>query len=113
MGRKARYPTPEKARADFEEGVELAREKWVTRAKEGADDYQTWYAGFAATVYPIIATLPPKTEDPVKNWLARGARIVTALKALSRRYRATKLETVAREARALAERAAPLITVRG
>jgi homoserine dehydrogenase len=109
MGRKARYPSPEKARSSFESGVEMAREKWVTRAKEGAEDYQVWFAGFAATVYPIIATLPEPTADPTRNWLMRGAPVVAALKRLSARYRKAKLEEVAREARALAEKAAPLV----
>jgi hypothetical protein len=101
-----RYPTPEEARRRFEEGVELAKEKWVSRAREGATAYETWFTGFANTVYSLVATLPSKegkTTDTIVD--ERVKPVVKAIKNLSRSYREAKLKE-------LVKKVAPAVTVR-
>jgi len=92
-----KYPSPSEARRNFETGVELAKEKWVRKAKAGAKDYETWYTGFANEIYPIIATLPERTGDINENIDNRCKPIANAIHRLSLTYRATKLEELARK----------------
>jgi hypothetical protein len=97
MARKPKYPTPEEARARFESGVEAAREKYVMRAKEGADDFELWFAGFASKVYPLIATLPdPEGLTIEERYLKRGAPVGKTIHTLSLAYRKAKRERVAK-----------------
>jgi len=101
-----KYPTPTEARSRFEEGVELAKEKWVSRARAGATGYETWFTGFANTIYSLVATLPSKegkTTDTIVD--ERVKPVAKAIKGLSKSYKDAKL-------RELAKKAAPLVVVR-
>jgi len=99
MARRAKYPTPEEARRRFESGVESAREKYVSRAREGADDYQLWFSGFAAKIYPLIATLPDPEGMSIKDkYLSRAAPVGEAIHKLSLTYRKAKRESIAKVA---------------
>jgi len=103
MPRKPKYPTPEEARRRFETGVEAAREKYVSRAREGADNYQLWFAGFAAKVYPVVAGLPDPEGLSIRDkYVLRGAPVGEAIHRLSLAYRKAKSkraeEIAAREA---------------
>ncbi|MEM4067265.1 MAG: hypothetical protein QXV17_10460 [Candidatus Micrarchaeaceae archaeon] len=94
----AKYPSPDVARRRFETGVEQAREKWALRAREGATDYQTWFTGFANTIYPIVASLPSKEGKTLETIVAeRVTPIARAVKNLSTTYRASKLSEIARK----------------
>jgi len=99
-----KYPSPREAVENFNIGVETSKEKWAAKAKKGAPRYETWYAGFASVVYPIIAALPEKTADPVENWVNRGAPVVEAIKRLSKSYKAAKLEQISKTAKEAAAR---------
>jgi len=101
MGKK--YPSPEEARRRFESGVELAPEKWKTRTLEGADDYETWFAGFAAGVYPVVASLPdPKTLPTIKDRVEkRVVPVAEKIHKLSQAYRKAKLREIVEKAKAL------------
>ena len=101
-----RYPTPSEARRRFEEGVELAKEKWVSRARAGAIGYETWFTGFANTIYSLVATLPSKegkTTDTIID--ERVKPVAKAIKNLSKSYKEAKL-------RELVKRVAPIAVVR-
>jgi len=103
----AKYPSPSEARSNFEIGVEAARDKWVARARAGATAYETWFTGFANTVYPIIATLPSKEAagaTAAERYAKRGAPVAEAIRKLSQSYKAAKL-------REIAKAAAPLVKV--
>ena len=99
MGKK--YPTPSEARRNFEQGVELAKEKWAKRAKGGAKDYELWYTGFANEIYPLIATLPERTGDINENIDNRCKPVANAIHRLSVSYQSTKLEELARKVAAV------------
>jgi len=92
-----RYPTPEEAKERFVSGVQLSKEKWVERAIGGADDYLTWFTGFASRIYPLIAGLPEKTGDVKANVINRSAPVASAIHSLSVAYRRTKLAELARK----------------
>jgi len=105
MARKPKYPTPEEARRRFESGVEAAREKYVSRAREGADNFELWFAGFASNIYPLIAGLPdPEGLTIEEKYLRRGAPVGKAIHNLSLSYRKAKRERVARVAAEVAKR---------
>ena len=95
MGKK--YPSPSEARRNFETGVDLSKEKWAKKAKDGARDYETWYTGFANEVYPIVATFPEPTGDIDANIDNRCKPIAKAIHDLSVTYRRTKLEALAKK----------------
>ena len=100
-----KYPDPSEAKSNYVTGVQLAKEKYVQKSIAGADDFQTWFAGFASKIYPLIAGLPPKTgnvEEDVKNRVIPVAR---AIKELSQAYKATKLQEIA-------AKVVPLVRVR-
>jgi hypothetical protein len=102
----AKYPTPEVARKNFEEGVEESKDLWVKRAKAGATAYQTWYVGFANELYPLIAALPTregKTRDERVD--ERVKPVVNKIAELSASYRAAKLAEIAKKV-------APLVRAR-
>jgi hypothetical protein len=89
----AKYPSPDEAEKRFREGVDAARDKWVSRTVGASTIYRLWYTGFANEIYPIIAGLPDKTGvDPAENYRLRGAPVAVAVKRLSRTYRATRIE---------------------
>ena len=95
-----KYPSPEEARSKFESGVESAREKWVQRAKAGATMYQTWYTGFANTIYPLVAGLPDKSTLTIEQRVVeRVTPIAKAVHGLSVSYQATKIRKIAEKAR--------------
>ena len=90
-----KYPTPEEARRHFETGVELAKEKYVSRAKEGATDYETWFVGFAGKVYPIVATLPDPAGLTIEERIDRRVKpVAKIIHELSISYRAAKLKEI-------------------
>jgi len=91
----AKYPSPSEARSNFETGVEAAREKWVARARAGAVDYETWFTGFANTIYPIVAGLPTREGKTVAQRVTeRVIPVAQAISRLSTTYRAAKLKKV-------------------
>jgi hypothetical protein len=97
-----KYPSPEVARRNFETGVDLSKDKWATRAKAGATDYQLWFTGFANAIYPLISTLPDPTGLSVRERVVqRSAPVAEAIHNLSVTYKATKLSKLAEKARAL------------
>jgi len=85
-----KYPTPEEARSRFETGVERNKDKWVEGCRSGAEDYQTWYAGFAKVIYPLIATLPPKTSDIKKTVRERIEPVLLKISEVAKAYRKAK-----------------------
>jgi len=98
MARRAKYPTPEEARSRFETGVELAKEKYARRAREGADDYQLWFTGFAAKIYPLIAGLPdPEGKDIKSRVEERVTPVSEGIHKLSQAYRKAKRESIAKK----------------
>jgi len=99
MGGK--YPTPSEARARFLSGVERNKDEWVRGCREGADDYQTWFVGFAKEVYPVIAGLPAKTGDVEKNVDLRCKPVARKIHEIALEYRKTKLEEIERKLEAL------------
>ena len=92
MARK--YPTPDVARERYLSGVEANKETWVAGCREGADDYQTWFAGFAKAVYPLIATLPGKTGDVDRNIDARCKPVAKKIHEIALAYRKAKLAEI-------------------
>lgn len=103
MARKRKYPSPTEAVARYTTGIELSKDKWVKRAIEGSTQYQVWFTGFANNVYPVIATLPPKTGNVDVDVDNRVKPVARAIKELAASYRVTKIQ---QKLRALA----PLIT---
>jgi len=102
-----KYPTPEKARARFESGVEAARDKWAARARDGAEDYQLWFTGFANTVYPIISGLPDKAGLSIEERVTKRALpVAQAIHKLSVTYQKTKIKQIAE---AVAKTVAPAV----
>jgi len=102
-----KYPTPEKARSRFESGVEAARDKWAARARDGAEDYQLWFTGFANTVYPIISGLPDKAGLSIEERVMRRALpVAQAIHRLSVTYQSTKIRKIAE---AVAKTVAPAV----
>jgi len=90
-----KYPLPDEAASRYVSGVELAKEKWVTRCREGSEAFQTWFAGFAKAVYPLVATLPDKTGDPEKNVDLRVKPVAKKIHELAKAYRKTKISAKA------------------
>jgi hypothetical protein len=101
-----KYPTPNEATSRFTDGVQFARDKWVTRTTQGAGLYQTWYTGFANTIYPVIAGLPAKTGNVDVDIDQRVKPVANAIRKLSYSYRATRLREIAKQLSAV-------VTVRG
>ena len=99
MGKK--YPTPSEARRNFVQGIDLSKEKWATRAKQGADDYELWFTGFANELYPLIATLPERTGDINENIDNRCKPVAKAIHRLSVSYQRTKLEEITKKVAAV------------
>jgi len=89
------YPTPVEATNRFRTGVQLGAQKWTNNTLAGANDYQTWFSGFASVVYPIVASLPAKTGDVDRDVDARVKPVARAIRGLAQTYRATKLQKVA------------------
>jgi len=87
-----KYPMPDEARRLYESGVLAAKEKWVNRCYAAGDDYQTWYAAFAAAVYRMIPTLAPKTDDIEENLSKRAAPVAKKIREVARAYRKAKME---------------------
>jgi hypothetical protein len=85
-----KYPTPEEARSRFEAGVERNKDRWVEGCRSGAEDYQTWYVGFAKAVYPLIATLPPKTSDIDRTLRERIGPVLKKISEVAKAYRKVK-----------------------
>jgi len=102
---KARYPTPEEARRHFETGVEQAKEKYVERAKQGAEDFEDWFTVFAAEVYPTIATLPSREGlATIKERIEkRSVPVAEKISRTAAAYRKAKLEEVRKEVEAAAK----------
>lgn len=93
-----KYPSPAEAAELFRTGVEAATGKWRDRTVGGVPRYQTWFTGFANTIYPVIARLPdratlPSIRDRVNQ---RVAPVAEAIHELSVSYRQTKLQQLAR-----------------
>jgi len=101
-----RYPTPQEARKNFEEGVEESKELWVKRAKAGATAFQTWFTGFANELYPVIARLPTREGKTIDERVEERVKpVAKKISELAASYRAAKLEEIAK-------RVAPLVTAR-
>lgn len=97
-----KYPTPEKARANFEAGVEASKDKWASRTRAGAPDYQLWYTGFANTLYPLIAGLPDKAGLSIRERvIQKSAPVAEAIHNLSVSYQQTKLSKLVEKIRAV------------
>lgn len=107
MARRGKYPSPFEAATRYITGVELSRDKWVQRAREGMTQYQAWFTGFANTVYPVIAGLPPKTGNVDVDIDNRVKPVARAIKSLAMSYRVTKIQT---KLRAIAPLVAPAPT---
>jgi len=98
-----KYPTPEEAKEHYVTGVEDAKDKWVERCREGAEDYEVWFTGFASKIYPLITTLPDKASLPTirDRLLKRSLPVAEAIHSLSVSYRKAKLRELAEKAKAL------------
>jgi hypothetical protein len=101
-----KYPTPSEATGRFTDGVQFAKDKWATRATQGAGLYQTWYTGFANTVYPVIAGLPARTGNVDVDIDQRVKPVAKAIQKLSYSYKATRLREIAKQV-------SPVVAVRG
>jgi hypothetical protein len=110
MGGK--YPTPEEAKSNFEDGVDHAKDKWVERTKKGADKYLMWFAGFASELYPVIATLPDRTGNPEENVERRVKPVAKKISEIAKLYRKAKIEAIKKEAKELAESLKVLVTAK-
>jgi hypothetical protein len=90
-----KYPTPSEARSHFETGVELAKEKYVSRAREGAVDFETWFTGFASKIYTLLQTLPDPAGLSIDERIDKRVKPVSkAIHELSLSYRAAKLKEI-------------------
>jgi hypothetical protein len=90
-----KYPTPSEARSHFETGVELAKEKYVSRAREGAVDYETWFTGFASKIYPLVSALPDPAGLSIAERIDKRVKpVAEAIHALSLSYRKAKLAEI-------------------
>jgi len=92
-----KYPTPDEARRRYEAGVEANKDRWVEGCRSGADDFQTWFTGFAKTIYPLVATLPAKTGNVDRDVDSRVKPVAKRIKALAEAYRKAKLAEVQKQ----------------
>jgi len=90
MGRRGKYPSPDTARDNFRQGVELAPEKWRSRTLAGEDRWDTWYRNyFVPRVYPQIPAILALV-DPY----ARSRRVGSLVKRAAADYRSWKLRQI-------------------
>jgi len=112
MGRKRKYPTPEEARREYEQGVERAKDEWVEQCRKGASDYEKWFEEFASEVYPVIAGLPSPEGLTIEQKVdARVKPVAKAISLVAREYRREKLKEIEEKLRAPAARAPALARV--
>jgi predicted choloylglycine hydrolase len=99
MARRGKYPDAATAATNFVQGVELAAEKWRSRATAGRDKFENWFGRyFAPRLYPQMPGILA-LADPY----ARSRRVGSIVKAAAAEYRRWKLTQVV----AIAAPAAP------
>ncbi|MHC1628911.1 MAG: hypothetical protein ACXQTI_08790 [Candidatus Nezhaarchaeales archaeon] len=109
MGRRPKYPTPEEAKENYIKGVEVSRDIWVEKCRQGADDFYDWFIEFSNAVYPVVATLPSPVGKTIDQKIDERVKpVAKAISKIAEAYRKEKVRKV-RERLVRVERVANLV----